>query len=216
MDLAYLESVGTTSWPSPATKITRNTQYADYASCNGARQGGTQQMYNYSCICDNFIDRVIAHQDVALLKKLGCSEGMTGGGACNCSAISLDASSWWTGLMPISLPWTFKANAVPATDLTRFGSWFSHPGASKCADGAASLPVQPPVAPGAAPANSGPCNWRRLAAARIVYGADLLAHGWNRTGGHSVNCTNDEMESNLAAFTASFAALPMRPRVCGE
>ena len=117
--------------------------------------------------------------------------------------------------MPISLPWSFEP-VPPGAALKRFGGWYSHPGASKCADGAAKLPTQPPVPAGGVPANSGVCNWRRLPVARIVYGADLLAQGWNRTGGHAVPCANAEMESNLAAFEAAYAALPLAPRACGE
>jgi hypothetical protein len=161
-------------------------------------------------VCDNHIDRVIAHQDAAQLAAL-CPEH----DACNCTGASLSASAWWTGQMPISLPWSFEP-VPPGAALKRFGGWYSHPGASKCADGAAKLPTQPPVPAGGVPANSGVCNWRRLPVARIVYGADLLAQGWNRTGGHAVPCANAEMESNLAAFEAAYAALPLAPRACGE
>lgn len=39
-------------------------QFADYGSCNGDRTTQPNGWGNYTCVCDNTIDRVIAHQTV--------------------------------------------------------------------------------------------------------------------------------------------------------
>ena len=71
---------------------------------------------NYTCICDNGIDRQFAHQTTAQIKQicgsssresLGGEEKAEGGFPgmdCNCSASSLATSAKYAGFMPFVLP----------------------------------------------------------------------------------------------------------------
>jgi hypothetical protein len=66
------------------------------------------------------------------------------------------------------------------------------------------------------------CTWRRLPTARMIYGRDLLASGWNRNYSYpeeydSPNNT-EWSDANGAAFAATFVALNDRilPTPCGN
>ena len=116
--------------PSGPPFIPQNQTFSDYLSCNG---GGDNHhgpghygpspppadplaWQNYTCICDNGIDRQFAHQTAAQIKQIcGSSSAESLGGEekaeggfpgmdCNCSASSLAASAKYAGFMPFVLP----------------------------------------------------------------------------------------------------------------
>ena len=98
--------VGTPPDIFPTTRTTHatNTSFAEYLSCNGDRVDPTQKL-NYTCICDNQIDRVIAHQTPEQIATY-CNETGADENVCHCSAGSLNYSNHYTGIMPMSLPWS--------------------------------------------------------------------------------------------------------------
>lgn len=68
------------------------------------------------------------------------------------------------------------------------------------------------------------CTWKRLAGSRMLYGADLLAAGWNASvrdsGFGSSVSIKEELEStfkNVAVFNAALEGLDkwVTPRCCG-
>jgi hypothetical protein len=104
--------------PSNPPSVPTNTAFSEYLSCNGAHGGNgghsspphpppaaIGQWGNYSCICDNRIDRVLAHQTVAQLAQY-CPASASDN-TCVCAAGSVSASTIHTGWMPVSLPWSF-------------------------------------------------------------------------------------------------------------
>ena len=68
------------------------------------------------------------------------------------------------------------------------------------------------------------CTWKRLAGSRMLYGADLLAAGWNASvrdsGFGSSVSIKEELEytyKNVAVFNAALEGLDkwVTPRCCG-
>ena len=124
VDLSHVQRT-----PSGPPFIPQNQTFSDYLSCNGGgdnhhgpghhgppRRGHGSSpppadplaWQNYTCICDNGIDRQFAHQTAAQIKQicgsssresLGGEEKAEGGFPgmdCNCSASSLAASAKYT------------------------------------------------------------------------------------------------------------------------
>lgn len=171
---------------------------------------------NYSCICDNHIDRVIAHQTQAQLTAFcgnsSFDPGAKGPGVCNCSDSSLAASLKHVGFMPMVLPFNLHMpgpnkpghgpppppSPPPPSPPMAYGGWYHFPAATKCPDD------------GVTPVGSNGCTWRRDPRAYMLYGKDLLAAGWNLTTGAS----NAQIFGNEAAMAAAMGKLTTRK--CGE
>eukprot|EP00470_Lotharella_oceanica_P015870 CAMPEP_0170183970 /NCGR_PEP_ID=MMETSP0040_2-20121228/32365_1 /TAXON_ID=641309 /ORGANISM="Lotharella oceanica, Strain CCMP622" /LENGTH=159 /DNA_ID=CAMNT_0010429877 /DNA_START=66 /DNA_END=546 /DNA_ORIENTATION=- len=93
---------------------------------------------------------------------------------CVCDNASMAISSYYTGMMPTALPVTsglvhgdikgYSPGNYPYSK--PYGHWYSFPSKGKCKDGAS--------------VGSG-CTWQRSETSYIVYGPELVAHGWNRT-----------------------------------
>jgi len=183
---------------------------SEYLSCNGNGSRGTdpiEQWGNYSCLCDNHIDRVIAHQTQQQLDSNCGPGGRHGphGGTCNCSSGSVAWGKNTTGFMAISLPWDLSVMPRPLkTPLIPFGGWYSHPSGSKCEDDGSILGANPPG-----------CTWRRDPRASMVYGADLLAAGWVQHNRSKGAVPVKSVEDNFAAMQKAFRALPETERCCG-
>jgi len=210
VELQKVNLTNTTRTPSNPVSIPPDPQFADYISCNGAHDDpppGTG-WGNYTCICDNKIDRVIAHQSPALIEKL-CDSTGTFPGVCTCAVASLDTSARYTGFMATSLPWVQLSHGHghgfpvpdPPARLTPFGGWYSHPSGSKCPDTTGAV-------------GEGGCTWRRDPRARMVYGTGLFAHGWTLPP-PTANVTAQDIIGNVAAADRTFAAIPLKPRCCG-
>lgn len=178
--------------------IPTNTSFSEYLSCNGNRQDPSQKL-NYTCVCDNRIDRVIAHQTPEQLAMYCNSstwqptqsdvaayfDGDTNISArvrqdqpCHCDSSSVAYSSKYTGIMPVSLPWMAHHHGSPTpsplptpapSPPIHFGNWYHHPAATKCKE----------VGFGEETIGTDGCTWRRHPAAFMAYGQDLLNAGWN-------------------------------------
>ena len=63
---------------------------------------------------------------------------------------------------------------------------------------------------------TGGCTWRRLPSARMLYGADLLAVGWNRTFVADTPTDQRHTLANVAAFAKALEALDalVQPTLC--
>jgi len=64
------------------------------------------------------------------------------------------------------------------------------------------------------------CTWKRLPSSRMLYGADLLAHGWNPEPVRGKGTVQDELRvtyENMAVFDRAFSALDgwVTRRCCG-
>ena len=70
------------------------------------------------------------------------------------------------------------------------------------------------------PLGTAGCTWRRLPATRMVYGADLIAAGWNRTFVADTPTDQRHTLANVAAFARgrAFRSLDawVQPTACGD
>ena len=179
--------------------------WADYVSCNGRPEFGTE---HYACTCNVFIDRCIGRlsTDSCYIPNATRHEPPR----CNCSATSTAYSNRYIGRMPVyspfvafnhhsrTLPTKCSPSLVPpAAESTWLGDWYSLPAASECALGTFSLP--------------GPrgCTWARQATHHLVHGYQLLGAGFN-TSGATDPAT---LERNEAAVDAVLGRHPVR--CCG-
>ena len=211
--------------------------FADYLSC----PGGHPARYSGLCNCDVWTDRIMAHQSKAELDRFcpahrgdATSEGTAAARIgeeswrrCTCANFSMASglptptlpslSQNFVGMMPINLPCTsilafrnisgWAPGSYPTT--RRFGAWFSTPSRGQCPPGAE--------------VGDGGCSWRRDPTALVVYGPDLLSHGWNLTAppitardprGHEWWWVPErQTEGNLRAVEGAFRELG--PRCCG-
>eukprot|EP00035_Acanthoeca_spectabilis_P025849 m.460135 g.460135 ORF g.460135 m.460135 type:complete len:511 (-) comp21943_c0_seq1:139-1671(-) len=205
VEMAKVDLSGLNRTSSNPPSIPTDNQFADYISCNGNRDDPPNGWGNYTCVCDNTIDRVIAHQPAAFIEKL-CGDGpIMPEKLCTCGAESLAASARYTGFMATSLPWIHMHRGPsgspipdPPATITPFGGWYSHPSGTKCADTTGQV-------------GDGGCTWRRDPRARMVYGAGLVAAGWVIPQ----NATTADILGNVKAATKAFNAIPMTPRCCG-
>ena len=85
-----------TRTPSGPPNVPTNTSFAEYLSCDpfGA------YFANYSCKCDNKIDREIARQTPAQIAKY-CADNVSAGSPCDCDPGSISASDSFIGHMPV-------------------------------------------------------------------------------------------------------------------
>jgi hypothetical protein len=75
--------------PSGPVEIPTNFSFSEYLSCNGQRNSpDPYQEANYTCICSNHIDRVIAHQSPDQLAKY-CNGTGRDENTCHCDAGSV-------------------------------------------------------------------------------------------------------------------------------
>jgi hypothetical protein len=205
--------------------IPQDERFSDYASCNGFGRGGAPdapgpadplEWQNYTCSCDNHIDRTFAHQTKAQLCKYcgSCGGGGGGGGGghhhhggmqCNCSDSSLAMSARYVGYMPFVLPTPsgFGPPPPPAPGPSvkpyQFGGWYHFPARTKCPDDGT-------------PVGTDGCTWRRDPHAQMVFGQDLLESGWNATA--AVGKVGDQIiANNKRAMQAAFTRITKRS--CG-
>ena len=67
------------------------------------------------------------------------------------------------------------------------------------------------------PLGTNGCTWRRISAARMLYGEDLLAAGWDRAFVPDTPTNVSHTRANIAAFGRAVAALDqlVLPAECG-
>lgn len=183
--------------------------YSDYVSCNSPNHGfGTEPNMTYKCTCDNWIDRIIAHQD-ATPACGSVHKGERHMPTCNCTKESLDRSAKYVGSLPILLPWIcgrshggLRSNGTCDVNIP-FGEWYSTPVESQCKEG--KTLGTPSIG------SSFPCTWRRLPNARFLRGHELLSAGWNVT--HPSGMETKQFYHNLEVWKKAFSTITTRP--CG-
>lgn len=226
-DVAFVTGSGTHFTPDFNTSVITqycvemdDVPYADYVSCNAPTSphiGGEPNM-TYTCVCNNWIDRVIGHQNTTkacgpvhphptlqeVKSPVTAGRGMP---TCNCTDASLAGSRRHVGRMAVFLPWVcgMASNGLCPINVP-FGYWYSTPVESQCKEGA-------PL--GAATDSDLPCTWRRLQTARVLRGAALLLDGWNETHARGKgNKDIPQFQHNLAVWKNAFQRITPRP--CGS
>ena len=197
--------------------------FAPYVSCNGPEADPRNSPADPICICDVWADRMIALQPRSeFLAACGPvtwrPDGTHTNPDCNCTGPDGSRSKWQTseesqrfvGMMPAYMPYFyFQLPAQSYNGTRRIGENWSTPRRGQCNETQA--------------LGDGGCTWRRLPAASVVMGQQLLDLGWNNTAvqhwplhRHGPNQT-DQYLNNLAVFRKGWAALDARlsPRCCG-
>jgi len=197
--------------------------FADYVSCNGPEADPRNDPADPICICNVFPDRMIGLQpssemDSACGAVQWASDGSHSSPPCNCTGATGVISKWSTpnrsdyyvGAMPTWLPYFYyQTPAAAYPGAVRFGANYATPRKGECLQDAT--------------VGDGGCTWLRAPAARVVWGADLLQRGWNRTAvqhwplhRYGPN-TSRQILTNLPVFKAAFAGLGqlLSPRCCG-
>jgi hypothetical protein len=154
--------------------------FAPYISCNGPEAYPRTHPSDPLCICDVYADRLIALQPEAEVEA-ACGTvhvdphtGEHDAPPCICGNesvwnISL-ASASFVGAATIWDPyfyWQLPKPSYPGARVS--GMWFSTPKGGDCGE--------------ARSVGDGGCTWKRHAVAEAVFGAQLLAGGWNNTVG---------------------------------
>ena len=184
-------------------RVPKANDWADYLSCNGPTTT------DYTCACNNWIDRCIGRLDISPCDLHPSGPGMP---TCQCSAASLARSHAEVGKMPVYAPfphfgggkgpttdWNCTATTPPASASHYLGSWYSTPSAAACTPG---------TSPAADDVEDG-CSWSRRAAQHFVLGADLHALGFNTSDATDL----PELEHNRKVVMDAFDLHPAR--CCG-
>lgn len=186
-----------------------NSAFADYGSCNLQDDVSDPQ-----CFCAAWQDRILANVSLrecwmTSFPLLPCLSHYTlmnglGGCTCECPEKSLAQSATHIGMEPVYF-------AQPE----RLGAWYSHPKATECSESETVGAARPGGAP--------PCTWKRRSDARVLYGRQLLQHGWNRThfppGPKTsplwpVSMDPMQVHQNTAVVRAVLASSPALPWRC--
>ena len=204
----------------PGTAPKSDVGFAQYTSCNSDYPLSPRTPF---CVCWNVHDMLHAFQPRAeIIAACGPNANASqdhqlpwaGGIQCNCSRGStyLNASSAmanYVGLSPQFLPndlyslRNFMADE-PYPDkakIVRHGADHSFPKQSACGF--------------AQELGDGGCTWKAEPGVRMIYGADLLASGWNVSRASPWDF--DHVAKRVAAFEGAFGGLEKRiaPRCCG-
>lgn len=180
--------------------------FSGYLSCNSDETDGLvhNDPRDPRCICICLDDRLLGHQTLAELER-DCFHSGTipwvneticrcPGGASEVPAPT-NPSLHYIGRAPVYLPYVGNAlkpvKRYPASILGGYNYHF--PRGGECAEGQ--------------PLGTARCKWRRLPTARMLYGADLLAAGWNRTFVADTPTDQRHTLANVAAFSGALRAL---------
>jgi len=164
--------------------------FADYLSCNGPT------VYDYTCLCDNYIDRVIGRMDVST-----CNKTSGPGGECKCDANKVKNSLFKIGQQPVYYPFpkfTPTRGLIPPPPInesTLTGYWYSTPIAGRC---------NPSQTPGV-----DECSWKRHDTQIFARGYELEAAGFRE----DISDDYKAFQGNVKATQDYFAELT--PRCCG-
>eukprot|EP00965_Chrysotila_dentata_P023873 790872-Pleurochrysis_carterae.AAC.4 len=169
--------------------------FADYVSCNGRKP------WNYSCACNNWVDRCIGRLDRSSCHNNTHSAFMP---SCSCTNASLAASSKRIGRMPVYYPYpdfrhfSNSSCAVPPLHASTYlGDWYSMPAEAECDPGTAAFP------------GLNACTWARQPRQHFVHGHELVLGRFNVSGPFDLV----ELQQNEAVIQKAFARHPSR--CCG-
>jgi len=199
--------------------------FAQYVSCNSDEcdgvllpQGNLPKLP--TCICWVWDDRMIS-QEPANRTLAACSpdvrEPWVGAKQCNCSfgapgtaaALLPDEAPManYVGRSKVFMPYYRYPDPLDTYPLSVLvGDNLSFPRKRACDESQA--------------LGEGGCTWKRTSRARMLYGADLLAKGWNTTTVRKVATVKEELDvsyHNMAVFDAALDQLSkmITPRCCG-
>ena len=204
--------------------------FSGYLSCNSDEVDGVylnqsqqQTPWDPLCICICYDDRLLARQPLQELRR-DCDLSPSADRLpwvdevnCNCpgtdspipavantsatgAAASMageNPSLTFIGRAPVFLPYVgvdLKPHAVAHLPwLVASGHNYHFPRGGACAEGE--------------PLGSGGCTWRRVPAARMIYGQDLLDAGWSRAFVPDTPKDQNHTKANIQAFKAALENL---------
>eukprot|EP00750_Incisomonas_marina_P019319 INCI3286.1.p1 GENE.INCI3286.1~~INCI3286.1.p1 ORF type:complete len:530 (-),score=83.09 INCI3286.1:192-1781(-) len=151
--------------------------FADYVSCNGPEAKPRNNKEDPICICDVFADRMISLQTAA---QMGAACGVApldptththGAPDCNCSGSKWNVPAYsdtFIGAATVWEPYFYYQSPKDTYPGTRIGGlWYSAPKKGTCNETQS--------------VGTGDCTWKRHSSADVVYGAQLMALGWNNS-----------------------------------
>ena len=173
--------------------------FADYLSCFGLLSE------NYTCGCNNFIDRCIGRLSIDSCSRSNSSWMPE----CSCSSASLRDSFRFVGRMPVFFPFpsvnnhNVSCDVAPVEESTFMGHWYSMPASAACASGSWPLP-------------GGGCTWARSESQHFVHGFELAEKGFS----FATNQTSQSdffrlLDENVAVVNSVFDAKDRVSRCCG-
>jgi len=188
--------------------------WSGYLSCNSDEVDALgNDARDPSCLCIVYDDRLLAHQPLSHMRH-DCFVGTlpwVNETVCNCTGTAApkpttsNPSTSYVGRAPVYMPYV-GVKMEPAETYTNIASGHNYhfPKGGACAEGAA--------------LGENGCTWRRLPAARMLYGADLLAAGWDRAFVPDTPSNVSHTRANIAAFAAAVRKLDelMEPTPCGD
>eukprot|EP00931_Biecheleriopsis_adriatica_P017522 TRINITY_DN12546_c0_g1_i2.p1 TRINITY_DN12546_c0_g1~~TRINITY_DN12546_c0_g1_i2.p1 ORF type:complete len:400 (-),score=43.34 TRINITY_DN12546_c0_g1_i2:190-1389(-) len=202
--------------PLPETHV--EDGFSNYLSCNSDEVDGTlgNDPRDPSCICQVWDDRLLAHQTNKTMK----ADCYVGGMAwlsetrCNCTGQTPktvipqpgNPSLRHVGRMPVWLPYVgVKMNPwIEGNVQVQSGYNYHFPVGGACQEGEE--------------IGAGACTWRRLPLARMLYGADLLDHGWDLQFVPDTPTNMSHTIQNINAFKKALKSLDalVKPSPCGD
>jgi len=222
-------------WPETATKQGPVTEYcveyqplegptrmgdgfSDYLSCNSDEVDGTlgNDPRDPSCICIVWDDRLLAHQTNASWLGQDCGVGhmgWLGETVCNCTGqvprsplpAGGSPSRSHVGRAPVWLPYVGVEMAPWVPGAVQFPSGYNYhfPREGACGEGES--------------VGTNGCTWRRLPRARMVYGDDLILHGWDTAFVPDTAENQTHTRRNAEVFKTAFEGLDafVQPDPCG-
>lgn len=191
--------------PVPVGKDEGGDGFSGYLSCNSDETDGL--MHNDprdpSCSCIVYDDRMLAHQTIEDMKA-DCFVGeipWVNETICNCSGANSpfpnasNPSVSHIGRAPVYMPYVGINNSVPKSHFVNIYAGYNYhfPRGGACPEGA--------------PLGTNGCTWRRHPHSRMLYGADLVAAGWDRRFVPDTPTNVSHTQKNQAAFESAVRAL---------
>jgi len=190
--------------------------FSDYLSCNSDEVDGTlgNDPRDPSCLCIVWDDRLLAHQSNDSFLSQDCYVGHMAWlkeKPCNCTnqvpksplPHPGNPSLTHVGRMPVYLPYvgvTMKPYQAGDPQV-KSGYNYHFPEEGACDQDQ--------------PLRTDGCTWRRLPQARMFYGADLLAAGWNTSFVPDTPTDQSHTQANVQAFKRTLVEHPIQPVQCG-
>eukprot|EP00746_Dinoflagellata_sp_MGD_P065272 gnl/MRDRNA2_/MRDRNA2_27201_c0_seq1.p1 gnl/MRDRNA2_/MRDRNA2_27201_c0~~gnl/MRDRNA2_/MRDRNA2_27201_c0_seq1.p1 ORF type:complete len:481 (+),score=78.77 gnl/MRDRNA2_/MRDRNA2_27201_c0_seq1:63-1505(+) len=187
--------------------------FSGYLSCNSDEVDGLlhNDPRDPSCMCIVYDDRMLAHQTIEDMKP-DCFVGeipWVNETICNCSGAkspvpnATNPSLFHVGRAPVYMPYVGINNSVPKSKYTNIYAGYNYhfPREAACPEGA--------------PLGTNGCTWRRHSQARMLYGADLVAAGWDRTFVPDTPTNVSHTQKNQAAFVNALKNLDSLVMPCG-
>ena len=185
--------------------------FSDYLSCNSDEvegwYGATNNAHDPKCMCIVYADRLLSHQTKNQLDQdcyvnkipwveetvCNCSGAAPGGGEIPMAG---NPSLKYVGRAPVYLPYV-AYKLIPANSYIQKASGFNYhfPKDGMCPEGVA--------------VGTNGCTWRRLPRARMLYGQDLLDHGWDTSFVPDTLHNQSHTIANKEAFKRAWKAFDL-------